>query len=201
MAVRGAYLEYEADGKRYQHPMWVTEISQTHALSGSQQQGRLSRQFYPRGYMPGDYAVQGICRNQKEYQQLALFIRRHHRDLINVPSTEVFSQLDINAPGYRRLLKFSLASEGILGRGFISTFTISKRGVMEPAPKFAFNFRAVFDAHSTNLHISRALTEYYKRGAIVPPKVSGDLSQVGGTGEQVGASPSDFSAVDVLTRG
>lgn len=161
MAATNAYLEYEADGTVYHHALIIESLTQPLSVTGSTSQGRLSRQFYPRAHSPGDIQVTGRCLSQTEYQQLALYIRQHQRTLINTPGTIMFNRTDTNSVGYRRLMKLWVYREGILVRGFIPRFTISKRGVFDPAPQYNFNFTVVFDPYAENIQISQNIRKYY----------------------------------------
>jgi hypothetical protein len=161
MAGQNAYLSYEAGGTTHQLPLYIQSIAQPLQVTGSTAQGRVSRQFYPRAHAPGDIAVNGQCLSQADYQRLALFIREHQRMLINTPGTVMFNRTSTNSEGYRRLMKLYVIKEGVLVRGFIPRFTITKKGHFDPAPKYSFNFTVIFDPYAENIAVSSAVRKYY----------------------------------------
>lgn len=164
MAANNGYLEYEVDGTRFRHLLYIDSITQPQALTGTSVQSRMTRRFYPRSHMPGDITVTGRCLSQTEYQKLGLFIRKHQRAMINTPPGIVFHKLNTTNPGYRRLMKLYVYREGVLVRGFIERFTISKRGVFDPAPQFTFSFKVIYDPNSSDITLSRALVSYTEGG-------------------------------------
>ena len=56
-----AELFYRDEKGEHSRGLWAMEISQEHRLSGSTQQSRQKRLFYPRSYAPGDIMVKGRC--------------------------------------------------------------------------------------------------------------------------------------------
>lgn len=143
-------LSYVAAGVSYKYDLWVTSLQQPLALAGNTSQSRVTKHFYPSGYTLGDLTVGGICGSQEEYQGLSLFIRTHQLALMNQPNTENF----LTNSGASRLLTISIPDEGILYSGFVKIFTLTKKGVFEPAPEFTFPFSVVHDPHSTEIDIS-----------------------------------------------
>ena len=160
-AVRNASLSYTIDSTNFRQELFVMDLEQTHELSGTTAQSRLYRQFYPRAYAPGDMKVSGRCRSQEEYQQLGLFIREHQRRLLDSPANVMFNRADLTNPGYQRLLRLSVPSEGIILRGYVQRFTISKRGVHDPAPEYSFDFVVVFDPHAIDIEASSVIQQYF----------------------------------------
>src|SRR5581483_4672021 len=161
VAPRNAYLNFNRDGDQQFHFLWVNEISQDLNLGGSTSQSRLQQQFYPRSHVPGDLIIMGQCESQTEYQTLSRFLRGHHRVLMNTPAEVSFSRNNLDSAGYQRLLKFFMPSEGLLVRGFASTFSIQKRGVFDPAPEFQIAFTIIYDLNATDIMISHQIKKYY----------------------------------------
>lgn len=160
MAKRNGYLEYDIEGVVKRKLLYVDVLEQPLTLSGATSQSRLTKSFYPRSYAPGDISVSGRCDSQEELQTLGAFIRDHQMALINVPNTTIFNHIDTTTPGFRLLLKLVISGESLGVRGFIGRFTVTKKGVFEPAPQFNFNFTVVFDPQASDISISRAITKY-----------------------------------------
>lgn len=142
--------------------LWIDSITQSNSLSGNSSQSRLTKHFYPHAHMPGDYVLEGTASSQKDYQNLAIYIRNHQVAMMNQPVDESFTR--VAGAGFRRLLTLSVPSEGLWIRGFVPRFTLTKRGVFEPAPKFTFNFFVVFDSHSTDIRLSSEIRKYFTGG-------------------------------------
>lgn len=122
-------------------PLWVTKIKQINKLEGKYGQSLLTRHFYPRSFGYGNLQITGIAGSsldptsnemidgQQTYQNLAQFIREHQTTLV--------SQLDLFN---NYLMNLQIFAEGIYVRGFVDKFTLTKRGVFEPAPEYNFEF-------------------------------------------------------------
>lgn len=162
MAHQWGSLSYTADGQFQSHNIFITSISQAQTLDGSSAQSRNGRHFYPRAHMPGDVVVNGYCRSQESYQQLAYFVRHHQRLILNTPN-DVRYQFP-NSVGSKRLLTLDVPTENTHWRGFIKTFGMNKKGVFEPAPTYSFNFMVIFDGTSENIGISNRVMRYYTAG-------------------------------------
>lgn len=163
MAVLGhnCSLYYEADGKPDAFALWVMGVEQTHNLTGTSAQSKGKKMFYPRAYAPGDLSVKGRVRDEAELQRLALFIRKHQRNLINTPFDERFARIHTDNPGYKRLMRISIPTEGIAIRGWIDSFSVAKKGYKNVAPEFTFDFFVVFDQTAVDIGISSRLQKYY----------------------------------------
>lgn len=157
-----AYILYRFNKRQHIKRLWVMQLEQAHQLQGNSAQSRFTRHFYPRSYAPGAMQVTGRCRTEKEYQELARFIRTHQRRLITSPYN--FARLAHNAKGYQLLMKLGIPDEGVSLRGWIPNFNLSKRGVFNPAPEFTFQFDIAFDPHSTPIEVSHALRKWYGPG-------------------------------------
>ena len=151
------------NGTPYGIDIWVDVVSQTNQLSGESSQSRMTKHFYPRAHMPGNYVIEGTCESQSAYAKLAQFIRKHQLAMMNQPVGQDFSRIASHT-GYRRLLTLSIPTESIWIRGFVPRFTIQRHGVFEPAPKFNFDFFVVFDQHSTDLRLSSDIRKYFQGG-------------------------------------
>jgi len=143
------------------HNIIITSIEQGLQLDGSTAQSRRMRQFYPRSHVPGDLVVNGICRSQEEYQQLAYFIRHNQWAILGTPGGN-FQR--IHSVSTNRLLLLDVPTENNQWRGFIKTFGMTKKGVHDPAPTYTFNFVVVFDDLAQNLGISSRIKKYYDSG-------------------------------------
>lgn len=171
---KNGQLSYAADGITHSVQVYIEEFSQGLTLSGSSVQTRLNKQFYPRAFSPGNGVITARATSQNEYQRFAKFVRDHHITMINTPSTMAFTRGDSESPGYQRLMRLYIAGEGILWRGWIPNFTLNKKGVMEPAPQFQFEFYVVFDSHATDIYASRQITKlWWSQQTQAPVKVSG----------------------------
>lgn len=154
-----AYLSYTDDIGVHAIGLYVDSIEQPHELTVNTSQTRWAKQIYSRAYMPGDIAVSGRCLSQDDLQSLGLFIRLHHRALLNTPTSQAFTNPD--SAGAQRLMKLSIPSERVIARGFIPSFQITKRGVFEPAPTYQFSLTVIFDASAATIVASRASTKYF----------------------------------------
>lgn len=171
---KNGQLSYTADGQTHSVQVYIEKFSQPLTLSGTTAQTRLSRQFYPRAFSPGNGNITARATSQAEMQRFSKFVRDHHITMVNTPSTMAFTRTDSQSPGYQRLMRLYIAGEDILWRGWIPNFTLSKKGVMEPAPEFSFQFYVVFDMHATNIYGSRQVTKlWWQQKAQEPVKVSG----------------------------
>src|SRR5687767_2950580 len=128
---RTGTLSYVIDDKTYAHELYINELTQALQLSGNTEQSRLARPFYPRSAAPGDYVVSGSCMAEAEYQRPALFVRRRHRALINVPNDARLARLHTRHPRYYRLMRLSIPRQDIPVRGSIQKFTINKQRLFE----------------------------------------------------------------------
>lgn len=137
------------------------EFNQPLMLSGSSAQSRTRKHFYPRSHAPGDINVRGRCESQHHYQRLAQFIRKHQREMVSMPPNERFTRINTTNPGYHRLLRLSIPHEPLYVRGWIEDFSITKRGVHDPAPQYSFNFFVVFDQSARDIGISHRIQKYY----------------------------------------
>lgn len=154
-------LDYSADGSNHSLSFYIEQTSQPFALSGTSAQTRLHKQFFPKGYSPGNMTVTARATSQDEYQTFAKFVRDHHVTMVNTPGSMAFTRVDTTTPGYNRLMRLYVVGEDILYRGWIPSFTITKKGVMEPAPQFTFDFFTVFDSHASNIYVSRQVQKLW----------------------------------------
>lgn len=143
-----------------QHPIMITSFSQSQELDGETKQSRTGRFFYPRSHMPGDIAIEGICSSQDEYQELALFVRKHQRLMLTVKRISQLQDDDV-----AKLLTLDIPTEQVRVRGFIKQFGMVKKGVFVPAPTYTFNFLVVLDNTARNIGISNRVKRYYAKGA------------------------------------
>jgi hypothetical protein len=177
MHVYNAYLEYDpVTGDKMRFPLWVMEFRQPYALSGSTAQSHLTRHFYPRAYSPGPMTIEGRCTpgpvkdvpayySDLYYQKLALFIRNHQKELV----TTLLDFLRGDGPGFKTLLRLSItktpngnANEGVIVRGWIESFTLIKKGRMNPGPEYTFDFQVIYDSQSTTVQeISHDITQHF----------------------------------------
>jgi hypothetical protein len=187
---RNGQLSYTADGITQSFNVYIETFTQPLQLSGSTQQTRLSRQFYPRAFSPGNGQIGARATSQDELQRFSKFVRDHHITMINTPSSMAFTRGDSESPGYQRLMRLYVVGEDILWRGWIPNFTINKRGVMEPAPQFNFEFYVVFDEHATDIYASRQITKlWWQQQAQTPVQVSGG---------KVEKAPTDDPTLDII---
>jgi hypothetical protein len=161
VADHNGFLQYKANGVTNQFSFYIERMSQPFTLSGASAQTRLRKQFFPRGYSPGNLSITGRVTSQDALQGLAKFIRDHHVTLVNTPGSMAFTRLDSKTPGYNRLMFLYVVGEGISYRGWIPRFTINKKGVFEPAPQFTLDFFSVFDQHATNIYTSKRIQKLW----------------------------------------
>ena len=102
---RNGLLTYKANGVTSFHPIWIMEISQSHSLSGSSYQSRLTKAFYPRSYAPGTTSITGRCSSQLDYQKLARFVRGHQQVMVDTPTNINFTRMNPNGIGFQSLMK------------------------------------------------------------------------------------------------
>jgi hypothetical protein len=142
--------------------------------------------------MPGDITVRGRCESQRHYQQLGQFIRKHQREMVNMPPDERFSRINTINPGYHRLLRLSIPHEPLYVRGWIDNFAITKRGVHDPAPEYSFNFFVVFDQSARDIGISHRIQKYYNAA---DSRTGSATEPFHGTrdSDYIGSMPTDFA--------
>jgi hypothetical protein len=92
---------------------------------------------------------------------LAYFIRKHQRSILNVPFNERFTRVNTTNPGYQRLMRLSIPTEDMVLRGWVTSFSLSKKGVFDPAPDYTFNFFVVFDGTAASIGISHRIKKFY----------------------------------------
>lgn len=161
MANHNGFLDYIVDGEKHNFSFYIERTSQPFSLSGESAQTRLRKQFFPKGYSPGNLSITGRVTSQDALQRFAKFVRDHHVTMINTPGGMAFTKLDSATPGFNRLMRLFIVGEDILYRGWIPQFTITKKGVFEPAPQFTFDFLPVFDQHATNIYTSRQIQKLW----------------------------------------
>lgn len=141
-----SYLSYTPIGKTttLRFNMYVMEYSQPHALSGAAQQSKLFKHFYPKSYTPGDITVIGRVVSQDDYNNLAVFIRGFHLNLMNAGGSSNASNGE-QIP----LMHLYIDGEGINIDGLILSFEAGAKR-FNVAPQFTFDFTVIKDAHSKN---------------------------------------------------
>lgn len=177
-----SYLKYTPIGKSaLRYNMWVTEYSQPHALSGSSQQSKMYKHFYPKSYSPGDIAIIGRVRDQTDYNNLAIFIRKFHLELMSAPGAS-------NAAGGKQvpLMTLYIQGEGLNVQGLVGSFQAGAKR-FNIAPEFRFNFTVIKDAHSknTDMHPAYSMRQMWTGNFIDEGPVqngTGDGSSAPGTG-------------------
>jgi hypothetical protein len=163
-----AYLSFYRDKKQYVHTLWVTRIEQPHQVSGARHQSQHQAHWYPKSYQPGDISVTVRCRTQEDYQRLANLVRLHHRTLLETPGLRFSGKK--NSTGLRHLMLFRVQSEAISVRGWIPSFTISKKGVFDVAPECTFAFFTAIDPYSSDPIISHQIREWWNPNKLKPVK-------------------------------
>lgn len=172
--MRNAHFSYTADGSTKSMDIYVESMQQPFALSVNTAQTRLSQQVFPRAYSPGNLTMNAVTTTQDEYQTFARFVREHQVTMINTPGSMAFTSLDKDSPGYQRLMTLYIDAEGILYKGWVPTFTMTKKGAMVPAPKFTIEFYVVFDAHASNIFASRQVQKlWWQQSSPKPIQISG----------------------------
>lgn len=146
-----SYLSYVPLGKKKQrYNMWVMEYSQPHAVSGSSSQSKMYKHFYPRSYSPGNISVIGRVRDQHDYNNLAIFIRKFHQNLMAAPGASNLSN-GRQIP----LMTLFIADEGINVQGIVGSFEAGAKR-FNVAPEYRFDFTVIKDAHSKNTDMRAA---------------------------------------------
>jgi hypothetical protein len=161
-----ASLSFFRNNKHYVHTLWVTLITQPHQVSGSKVQSMHVAHWYPRSYQPGDLSITIRCRTQADYQRLANMVRLHHRTMLETPGLRFSGKP--NSKGLRHLLFFRCPSEALSVHGWISSFTLTKRGVHDVAPEYTFNFFTAIDPYSSDPIISHQIREYWNPSKMKP---------------------------------
>jgi hypothetical protein len=161
-----ATLSFYRQGKLYLHTLWVTNISQPHQINGSRHQSAHQAHWYPKGYQPGDISITIRCRTQKDYQRLANLVRLHHKTMIETPGLRFSGRAD--STGLRHLMLFRLPSEAINVRGWIPSFSITKKGVFDVAPEYTFTFFTAIDPLSSDPIVSHQIREYWSIATMNP---------------------------------
>lgn len=161
-----ASLSFFNKNKLYLHTLWVTIIEQPHTISGSRQQSMHRAHWYPRSYQPGDLQITIRCRTQRDYQRLANMVRLHHKVMMETPGLRFSGKA--NSKGLRHLMRFHCPTENINVHGWISSFTLTKHGVHDVAPMYAFSFFPAIDPLSSDPIISHQLREYWNPKHMVP---------------------------------
>jgi hypothetical protein len=159
-------LSFYKNNKHYVHALWVTEIEQPHQVTGSRHQSAHVSHWYPRSYAPGDIQVTIRCRTQTDYQRLANLVRMHQKLLTETPGLRFSGRA--NSTGLRHLMLLRIPSENIAVHGWIPTFTITKRGVFDPAPQYTFGFFTAIDPYSSNPIISHQIREWWNPKKMKP---------------------------------
>lgn len=141
-----SFLKYTPIGKKtaLRYNMYVMEYSQPHALSGSAQQSKLYKHWYPKSYSPGDITVVGRVRDQTDYDNLAVFIRGFHQSLMSAAGRS-------NAANGNQipLMRLYIDGEGVNIDGVIKSFKAGAQR-FNVAPQFTFDFTVIKDSHSKN---------------------------------------------------
>lgn len=155
---RTGYISYYSD-KLYSQSLWVTNINQQNSLDGQSYQSKFTRHFYPRYYSPGEYTITCIASSQELYQQVAQFVRAHHKVLSSYTLNATNQNPNIISNTFMNLI---IPFEQINVMGFIENFKLTKRGVYDPAPSFSFGFIPLQDKTSkNNTGISQIIQRYY----------------------------------------
>lgn len=139
-----ASLSYTPSGRATQTlELWIMNYAQPHTASGTAQQSKMYKHFYPSNYAPGALTVNGNVRTQDDYNNLAEFIRTHHEVLVNSSG-----QTNVGISGLP-LINFLIPSEGLNLIGFVQNFKAGAQR-FNPAPPFTFDFFITTDANSAN---------------------------------------------------
>lgn len=152
-------LSFFKDGTHYVHTLWITSIEQPHQITGTRKQSKHVAHWYPKSYAPGDLSVTIRNRTQRDYQRLANLVRLHHKMMTDTPGMR-FSNKS-GSTGRRHLMFLQIPSEDIYVRGWISTFTLTKKGVHDVAPEYTFSFFTAFDLYSSDPIISHQIREWW----------------------------------------
>lgn len=165
---RNGTLSFYHNNKQYIHALWVIAISQPHQINGSRHQSMHQAHWYPRSYAPGDITVETRCRTQRDYQRLSNLVRLHHRVMLETPGLRFSNR--VNTTGRRHLMLLHIPSENITVRGWIPSFTITKRGVHDVAPECNFTFFTALDPYSSDPIISHKIREWWNPKKMLPVK-------------------------------
>jgi hypothetical protein len=161
-----ATFSFYANNKHFIHTLWVEQLEQPHQVTGSRHQSLHVNHWYPKSYAPGNLTITVRCSSQRDYQHLANFIRRHHRLMLETPGLRFSGKA--NSTGLRHLLLFRMPSENLTLRGWVPTFTLTKRGVFDPAPQYPIGFFVAIDPLSSNPIISHQIREYWNPAKMKP---------------------------------
>lgn len=151
-------LSFYRNRKHYVHTLWITELEQPHQINGRRVQSVHQAHWYPRSYAPGDISVTIRCRTQEDYQRLANLARFHHQTMLETPGLRFSGRA--GTTGLRHLMLLRVPSEALTIRGWIPSFTITKRGVFDPAPLCTFTFFPAIDPYSSNPIISHQIRDW-----------------------------------------
>ena len=152
----------------YLHTLWVTVVTQPHEISGQRRQSMHQAHWYPRSYQPGNYTITIRCRTQEDYQRLSNLVRLHHTVMMSTPGLRFSGKA--NSVGLRHMMRLRIPSEAINVYGWIPNFTITKRGVFDPAPEYTFDFFPAHDPLSSDPLISYQIREYWNPNKMKPQK-------------------------------
>lgn len=188
-----ASLSFYRKNVLYLHTLWVTIVEQPHTISGSRQQSMHRAHWYPKSYQPGDMQITIRCRSQADYQRLANMVRLHHKTMLETPGLRFSGKA--NSEGLRHLMRFHLPSEAINVHGWIPLFTLSKHGVHDVAPEYAFSFVTAIDPLSSDPIISHQLREYWNPNKMKPEKdpftIDPDQGKPGRNDDSTGMNPNN----------
>ena len=159
-------LSFWRQNKLHAHSLWVTALAWPQQINGSRSQSMHQAHWYPRSYQPGNLSVTIRCRTQLDYQHLANFVRLHHRNMLETPGLRFSGKA--NSVGLRHLLLIRIPSEAITIRGWIPSFTITKRGVFEVAPEYTFEFFCAIDPYSSDPIISHQIRQWWNSAKMKP---------------------------------
>lgn len=95
----------------YKIYLFVNAVQTGWKLAGETSQGQLGRIFYPRNLTQDEFAVEGICANQFEYDKLVAFVEHHHYSQMR-PQGAVAQSLDANNYPSIDFLLFKPANAG-----------------------------------------------------------------------------------------
>jgi len=133
--------------KLFSQDLWIEKLTQDNGIEGQSYQSRFTRHFYPRYYSPGNLSVSCITNSQEKYQEMAMFIRSHHKFMANLPTSTYANAFDNGMSPF--LMTLSIPNEGILMQGIVDSFNLNKKGVFDPAPKFNLNFIILYDSSTS----------------------------------------------------
>ena len=125
---RPNYRQFTSPQDTTQFDLWVTEVSYGYQLVGSDAASRFYNKFYPQYFRKNPIQVQGVCRDEIEYNALAKFIREQ----------QVNATIDHN-----NLFLLEIPGAGIKAIGVIPNFQAgidSQNQGIPVAPEFNFEF-------------------------------------------------------------